>query len=232
MPQSEAAPSHVSDDRVLLEQVARQDRRAFEVLYRRYYRRVFHFVARLVRQEAAAEEVVSDVMFAVWQGAGSFQGASSVSTWMLGIAYRQAMKLIEKNRKHSVVDSNDEVLAATVDVHPDADPELAAMSDSYSALLQTGLSGLQPHHRVVVELTAMGHSYGEISQVIGCPENTVKTRMFHARLQLKRYLDAVGDECDTRPAAPATPGAPHRTPAKHTEFNSLDGAARRSGNRI
>jgi RNA polymerase sigma-70 factor, ECF subfamily len=233
MPQSEAAPSHVSDDRELLVRIARQDRRAFEVLYRRYYRRVFHFVARLVRQEAAAEEVVSDTMFAVWQGAGSFEGASSVSTWMLGIAYRQAMKLLEKNRKHRVVDSDDEALAATVDAHPDADPELAAISDSYSALLQKGMSGLQEHHRVVVELTAMGHSYGEISQIVGCPENTVKTRMFHARLQLKRYLDAVSSDHDAaRATAPATPGTPHRTPATRTEINSLDGAARRSGYRL
>jgi RNA polymerase sigma-70 factor (ECF subfamily) len=142
---------------------------------------------------------------------------------MLGIAYRQAKKLLVKNSKHRVVDSDEEALATTVDAHPDADPELAAISDSYSALLQKGMSGLQEHHRVVVELTAMGHSYGEISQIVGCPENTVKTRMFHARLQLKRYLDTVGSEHEH---------TPHRTPAAGTEINSLDGAARRSGYRL
>jgi RNA polymerase sigma-70 factor, ECF subfamily len=232
MIESEAAPSPVSEDRQLLARIAQQDRRAFEVLYRRYYRRVFHFVARLVRQEAAAEEVVSDVMFAVWQGAGSFEGASSVSTWILGIAYRQAMKLIEKNRKHSVVDSNDEALAATVDVDPHANPEHAAITDSYASLLQQGMDGLQEHHRVVVELTAMGHSYAEISQVVGCPENTVKTRMFHARLQLKRYLDTAHEHEMRRATDAGLPPAAGRTPATRTEFISIDGAPRRSGYRL
>lgn len=226
MSQSEAAPSPVPDDRTLLARVARQDRLAFEALYRRYYRRVFHFVSRLVRPEAAAEEVVSDTMLAVWQRASSFEGASSVSTWMLGIAYRQAMKSIEKNRKHAVVDSDDELLAAAVDAHPDADPERAAMTESYGTLLQRGLSELQEHHRVVVELTATGHSYGEIGQIIGCPENTVKTRMFHARLQLKRFLD------NAVPAVTSGRGTQTRSPATYTEINSLDDTRRRSGYRL
>ena len=190
---AEARMSQNADDRLLLSKVARQDRRAFETLYRRYYRRIFHFVFRLVRRETAAEEIVGDTMLAVWQGAGTFAGGSTVSTWLLGIAYRQAMKLLEKDRKHSVVDSDDELLALACDADPTSDPERVAMSDSYAELLQKGMAGLSEGHRAVVELTAMGHSYGEISEVIGCPENTVKTRMFHARQQLKRYLDRAGE---------------------------------------
>jgi RNA polymerase sigma factor (sigma-70 family) len=171
--------------------VARQDKRAFEQLYRRYHRRVFHFVLRLVRHEGAADEVVGDTMFAVWQGAGTFEGASTVSTWMFGIAYRQAMKLMDRNRKHSLVDSDDELLARTIDADPATDPESVAMTDSYAALVQEGLAALPEGHRAVVELTAMGHSSGEISEVVGCPENTVRTRMFHARQQLRRYLEKV-----------------------------------------
>jgi len=185
----QAAASEVIDDRSLLERIARQDRQAFETLYRRYYGRIFHFVVRLVRREELAEEIVSDSMFAVWRGAGSFEGASTVSTWMLGIAYRQAMKAMDRNRKHAVVDSNDELLATSVDADPASDPESVAITDSYGALVQKGMDTLADHHRVVVELTAMGHSYGEISEVIGCRETTVRTRMFHARQLLKRFLD-------------------------------------------
>jgi RNA polymerase sigma-70 factor (ECF subfamily) len=132
-------------------------------------------------------------MLAVWQGAGTFAGGSTVSTWLLGIAYRQAMKLLEKDRKHSVVDSDDELLAQAHDADPASDPERVAMNDSYAELLQKGMAALSEAHRAVVELTAMGHSYGEIAEVVGCPENTVKTRMFHARQQLKRYLDLAGE---------------------------------------
>jgi RNA polymerase sigma-70 factor (ECF subfamily) len=185
-------PEHASpndaEDRRLLERVARRDREAFEALYRRYYQRTFQFVMRLARNEAAAEEIVSDTMFAVWQGAGSFEGASSVTTWLLGIAYRQGLKALDRNRKHAVVDSNDELLAQTVDSDPSADPESVAMTRSDSALLQRGLDSLSDRHRVVVELTAIGHSSTEISEILDCSENTVRTRMFYARQQLKRFL--------------------------------------------
>jgi RNA polymerase sigma-70 factor, ECF subfamily len=193
----QAATLQTGDDRLLMSQIAKKDRAAFEALYRRYYRRVFQFAVRRVWRDELAEEVVSDVMFAVWQNAASFEGASSVSTWLLGITYRQAMKALDRNRKHKVVDSNDELLAETVDSDPSVDPESAAVTESEHAMLQKGLDRLAEHHRVVVELTATGHSYGEIAEIIGCPENTVKTRMFHARLQLKRFLIEAGNTSES-----------------------------------
>jgi RNA polymerase sigma factor (sigma-70 family) len=187
-PDLEHASRNDAEDRRLLERVALRDKEAFEALYRRYYQRTFQFVMRLARNEAAAEEVVSDTMFAVWQGAGSFEGASSVATWLLGIAYRQGLKALDRNRKHAVVDSNDDLIAQAVDADPSADPESVAMTCSDGALLQRGLDSLSDRHRVVVELTAIGHSSSEISEILDCSENTVRTRMFYARQQLKRFL--------------------------------------------
>jgi RNA polymerase sigma-70 factor (ECF subfamily) len=183
------ASEGAAEDRELLSRVARQERPAFETLYRRHYRRMFHFALRVVRREEIAEEVVDDAMFAVWTQAGSFEGGSSVSTWLLGIAYRQALKALERDRKHSRVDSDEEALGQVLDPDPAIDPQMAALIRDDSARLQQAIEALGEHQRVVVELTALGHSYGEIAQVIGCPENTVKTRMFHARQQLKRLLD-------------------------------------------
>jgi RNA polymerase sigma-70 factor (ECF subfamily) len=200
--------SPVADDRSLLSRVAQRDRAAFEVLYRRYYSRAFQFVMRVVRNESAAEEVVSDTMFAVWQNAATFEGASSVSTWLLGIAYRQALKSLDRNRKHSVVDCNDEMLAEAVDADPAMDHEGVAITDS--------LSG---EHRVVVELTATGHSSVEISEILDCSENTVRTRMFHARQQLKRFLSrAAGGTLRARAAS-------HATHAQSINSNSADATA-------
>jgi len=178
-----------NDDRELLSRVARQERPAFELLYRRHYRRMFHFVMRVVRREETAEEVVDDAMFVLWTSAASFEGGSSVSTWMLGIAYRQALKAIERDRKHSRVDADEEVLGQMLDPNPSIDPQAVALIREDDARLQEAIAALGEHHRIVVELTGMGHSYGEIAEVIGCPENTVKTRMFHARQQLKRLLE-------------------------------------------
>jgi RNA polymerase sigma-70 factor, ECF subfamily len=208
-----------TDDRLLLSRVALKDRVAFDMLYRRYYSRAFQFVMRVVRNESAAEEVVSDMMFAVWQNAGSFEGASSVSTWLLGIAYRQALKSLDRNRKHARVDSNDEMLAEAVDADPAADPAAVALIDSESELLQHGLEGLSEAHRVVMELTATGHSSVEISEILDCSENTVRTRMFHARQQLKRFLSrAAGGTLRSRSASHAARG-------RSIDNNSADATA-------
>ena len=182
------ATTDVEDDLELLRRIARQDRVAFERLYRRHYRRLFHFVTRIVRREDLAEEIVGDSMFAVWRGAATFEGGSSVSTWLFAIGYRQALKALERNRKHSVVDADEQVLASIVDADPAVDPESAAASDAEAARLHQAVASLGDHHRVVVELTAIGHSYPEIAQIVGVPENTVKTRMFHARQLMKRFL--------------------------------------------
>lgn len=217
-----AAPRAIDggdDDKLLLSRVALRDRPAFETLYRRYYSRMFQFVMRVVRNESAAEEVVSDTMFAVWQNAGSFEGASSVSTWLLGIAYRQALKSLDRNRKHSRVDSNDEMLAEAVDSDPAVDPEAVAIIDGESELLQRGLDSLSGQHRVVVELTAIGHSSVEISEILDCCENTVRTRMFHARQQLKRFLTrAAGGTLRARAAS-------HAARTRPSDSNSADATA-------
>lgn len=179
-------------DEALLAKVAAKDRAAFEMLYRRYYRRLFHFVLKVVRVDQIAEETVDDVMFAVWTSAGAFAGRSSVSTWLFGIAYRQALKSVTRDRRHRSVAVEDQQLAQTPDPDRAVDPEAVAQDADVSALVQRGLDGLSEQHRTVVELTALGHSYAEISEVTGCCANTVKTRMFYARRQLKRFVAQQG----------------------------------------
>ena len=175
-------------DGELIARVAHQDRKAFDVLYRRHHSRLLCFIQRKIRSEALAEEIVSDVMLVLWQSAGSFAGNSSVLTWLYGVAHRQMLRSLERNRKHSAAFSDDEFLASTADVHPHADPEAAAIADSESDMLERALATLSKEHRAVVELTATGHNSVEISQLVGCPETTVRTRLFHARQQLQRFL--------------------------------------------
>jgi RNA polymerase sigma-70 factor (ECF subfamily) len=181
------------DDNALMQLIAQRDRRAFDVFYQRYQRRVFRFVARKVRSEALAEEIVSDVMMALWRGAASFEGASTVSTWLLGIAYRQTMRALNRDRKHAMVDSDEEAVAVIADLTVTR-PESRAIADNDRSLLRHGVESLSEHHRVVVELTANGHSYSEIAGIVGVCENTVRTRMFHARQNLKRFLARVAQD--------------------------------------
>jgi RNA polymerase sigma-70 factor (ECF subfamily) len=173
-------------DRALLARVAAQDRQALTRLYTRYHASILRFVHRLTGDSELAQEAVNDVMLVVWKRAASFAGSSRVRTWIMGIAYRKAMKLGTRLQRWTV-----RFKAANWD---DVVERTAGLEGPTKELIEKDLvfraiQLLPPKQRAVVELTYYyGYSYGEIAEIVGCPENTVKTRMFHARTRLKALL--------------------------------------------
>ncbi|MSQ67069.1 MAG: sigma-70 family RNA polymerase sigma factor [Gammaproteobacteria bacterium] len=173
-------------DLALIEAIARGDRPAFDALYRLYYARLMPFITRMVRLPELAEEIVNDAMYAVWTGGDAFAGRSKASTWIFGIAYKKALKRLERERRTPT-----EALAAGYDVADDSDPVSEVAAVELAGQLDTALARLSPGHRSVVELTfLLDYSYEEVAQIVGCPVNTVKTRMFHARAKLRQLLAA------------------------------------------
>lgn len=176
------------DDSELIRLIAQKNRPAFEQLYRRYAHRVARFVAKMIRDPQTAEEVVDDTLFAIWTAAPSFRRQSTVSTWIFGIAYRQALKTLERGRRHTVVDTDTEALDRVADTSRANSPEQQAATHMLQSLVAKGIDALSDEHRTAVQLTAMGLSYREIADIVDCPANTVKTRMFYARRQLNEFL--------------------------------------------
>jgi RNA polymerase sigma factor (sigma-70 family) len=171
-------------ERKLLAAVARRDRRAFAELYRTYQPRLYGYLRRLVASPTLVEEIVDDVMFVVWTDARKFRGESAVSSWIFGIAYRRALTALRKEGRYQAPLVRDKETAAA--------PERSAAE---SELICAGLAELSPDHRQVIELTYFcGLSYQEIAEVAGCPVNTVKTRMYHARRRLKVLIPRLAGE--------------------------------------
>jgi RNA polymerase sigma-70 factor (ECF subfamily) len=171
------------EERLLLRSIAGQDRDALTELYESYHARLFKFVYRLTHSYATSEELVNDIMLAIWRGADKFRGDSKPSTWIFGIAYRQALKRLSK--KQLVVSPHSDV-----DRLPGADSATIENED----WVRQGLNSLPAAQRIAVELVFyLGLSYEEVAAVTDCPVNTVKTRMFHARRKLKRQLTASAD---------------------------------------
>ena len=88
-------------DRELLRLVASGDTRSLEHLYLEYHRRLLQFLSRLSSNREALEEAVNDTFWIVWQKANEFRGGSRVSTWIMGIAWRCAMKALRRNNDSS-----------------------------------------------------------------------------------------------------------------------------------
>lgn len=176
------------DDRSLIDRIARQDKEAMRLLFKRHHVRVFRFVLRFVSDTAAAEDLTNDVFIDVWQQAGRFEHRSQVSTWLLGMARFKALS--DLRRRRETVDPDD----ALGGVEDDADdPEVTAQKSDKGAALRACIEKLSADHREVIDLTYYQEkSIKEIAAIVGISENTVKTRMFHARKNLSALMAKAG----------------------------------------
>jgi len=175
----------------LLHRIAEKDRGAFEELYSLYYRRLFSYLFKLTRRAEMVEEVLNDVMLVIWKKASSFDGRSRPSTWIFGIAYHKAMKALAQRRPAER--SGDDGEREPLEPVDHEEPESLLVRRELATTLGRALLAISAEQRAVVELTYFhGLSYQEISDVVGCPVNTVKTRMFHARRRLRNLLPEMG----------------------------------------
>ena len=168
----------------LLQRVAIKDKIAFETLYARFYPALTRYLTRLLRRPEMVEEVVNDTLFVVWEKAEQFQGRSKVSTWVTGIAYLKGIKSLDKLKTMPEQHADD--LSEADDVAESRDLINRLGLDEW---LSHGLDRISVEQRSVIELTYFsGYSYQEIAEIMNCPVNTVKTRMFHARRRLAKLL--------------------------------------------
>ena len=177
-----------TDDLELIARLASRDQGALRALVGRYQVRVFRFVARLVRNEAIAEEITNEVFLEAWRQADRFAGRSSLATWLLSIAHNRAISELRRRREEGW---DDEQAAKLVD---EADnPEVATQKADKSAALRRCFDRLSPEHREIIDLGYYQElSIAECAAVLGIPEATVKTRMFYARKKLSELLKEVG----------------------------------------
>jgi len=176
------------DDADLLERIAAGDKLAMKVLYARHHVQTYRFLLRLVGDEAHAEDLVSEVFFDVWRNAHQFQGNSRVSTWILAIARFKALSALRR-RKDDELD--DDQAAAIPDMADD--PEIAVQKKDRVAIMRQCLSHLSLVHREIIDLAYyQDKPINEVAEILGVPENTVKTRMFHARRRLSELLAQAG----------------------------------------
>jgi RNA polymerase sigma-70 factor (ECF subfamily) len=179
-----------ASDGHLLARIAKGDHEAVTVLYQRLERPLFAFLVKTLRDREAAADVLNDTMLDVWRQAGRFEGKSSVSTWIYAIAHNKAISWLRRRRE---VELNEEANAQVADEAPLADSRLHATE--ISAVIARLMERLSVDHRVVLQLAYFQEfNVSQIAEILDCPENTVKTRMFYARQRLRALLEAEGIE--------------------------------------
>ena len=164
----------------LVTRAQRGDRGAMDRLVCEHYARVYRFCARRVG-EAAGQDAAQETFVTMVKSISKYEGRSSFPTWLLGVANRTCMALARKRRLEPLP------LEAWHD--SGTDTESAAID---RAALAQALRSLSTEHREVVELHEVeGLRYAEIAEILGVPEGTVKSRLHHAFLNMRKQLGGV-----------------------------------------
>lgn len=177
----------LQEDLQTMQRIAAGDRQALAELYTRHGRLLFRYLLQLTPDYGLAEELLQDTLVAVWKSARTFEGRSAVTTWLIGIARRQAHNTLRR-RGLPLAD------AAALETLPAGAPapEDFALAGAARERLAAALTRLAPAHREVLVLAFVeDFSYAEIAGALDIPLGTVKSRLNHAKRALRARLEAL-----------------------------------------
>ncbi len=171
----------------LLGRIERADEAAFRELYRAFSRKLYAYVLRQLGDPAQAEEIVADTLYEVWRQPAKFRGESQFSTWLIGIARNKVLMAFRARKPDAIHDDLDDVAESIASDDESAFDILANQQRREG--VRHCMDKLSDEHRECVHLVFYeGLSLAEVAALQSCPENTVKTRLFHARQKLKNCL--------------------------------------------
>lgn len=177
-------------DAEIVRRVLAGERALFELLMRRYNRRVYRAVRGVLRDEHEAEDAMQQAYLQAYDHLGEFAGASSFSTWLTRIAINEALACMRKGRRLSVVDEIFEV-AEDVMRSPSESPEDRAVAQESMHLLELAVDELTPPYRAAFMLREVEQlSTAETAASLGITEEAVRLRLHRARLALRDSLAA------------------------------------------
>jgi len=170
-------------DWLLVKGVAAREERAFAELYGRYSVAIYNYLVHMIYDPLVAEDLLQEIFFSIWKGAGRFRGQASVKTWIYRIAHHQTVSWLRRNRRTLDL----KLIDFSTSEH---DPEEIYDTSSSHEALRNALVQLSIDHREVLELSFFhGMSYAEIAKVLRCPIGTVKSRMSYAKRRIGSVLD-------------------------------------------
>jgi RNA polymerase sigma-70 factor, ECF subfamily len=169
------------DDNAFVSRALNGDPRAFEVLVGRYHRVLFGVAYRMVSDREDAEDITQTAFMKAYQKLGAFDPAYKFFSWIYRILMNEALNVLQRRREQVALDAD------LVSERRNPEEEFAVREQEQR--VQRALMQLPEGHRQVLVLRHFGSlSYREIGDVLGVPEQTVKSRLFAARQELSVIL--------------------------------------------
>ena len=175
-----------SSDQALVERVQQGDKRAFDLLVRKYQNKIVHLVTRYLHDSTEALDVAQETFIKAYRALPSFRGDSAFYTWLYRIATNTAKNyLVAQNRRPPMddIDAQDaEQFSGDTGLKEYATPEHLLLRDEIEQTIADAIEALPDELRTAITLRELeGLSYEDIAQAMDCPIGTVRSRIFRAR---------------------------------------------------
>ena len=180
MAEGESSSARDALDLKLLRAIASGDTHALDQLYELHGLPILSYLIGQLEDRVLAEEVLQDVMLAVWKGASGFRGDSKVRTWLLAIARHQAINARQRRKQlHTPL--------SEVEVYPSLEPGIESSFEKEH--IKQALHQLPDDQRETLELIFYQELSGpEVATVLGIAPGTVKSRVHRAMATLRKVL--------------------------------------------
>jgi RNA polymerase sigma-70 factor (ECF subfamily) len=171
----------MQSDEQLMQEFQGGSAAAFEDLFRRYRHAIYGFFRRRLTQAARAEELAQETFVAVLRGSERYEARATFRAYLFGIAVRQLWSERRRELRETKITAESLAVGTSEDRAPDP---------SAGLWIRGALERLDPAHQEVLMLREYEQlSYDDIADALGVPVNTVRSRLFRARAELKALLE-------------------------------------------
>jgi len=182
-------------EEALVERCRRGEREAFDVIIERYKDKIVSYLAYMIGEDEEAQDLAQEVFIRAYLSIRKFRGDCSLQTWLYRIAHNLGIDHIRRRKRspdHVSLDAPVQVEKGELERQWEgevSDPEEEVERAELAAMVRKAVGMLPEKLRAVVVLHDLQQlSYEEVARILKCPVGTVKSRLFHARAELRRLL--------------------------------------------
>ena len=170
------------------------DKNAFGLLVEKYQNRLYRMILRVIKNPSVVEDLVQESLIKAYRSIASFRGDSAFYTWLYKIGLNTARNYLSNAKRdvridESILPEDAENFSTAIDIHHANTPETELINNQIAQTVNDAIAALPKELQTSITLREIeGLSYEQISEIMGCPIGTTRSRIFRARDMISEKL--------------------------------------------